>query len=259
MYGCAQNHPCLIPIPHSYPRMAAISPWEIPFTHMGITAENIAREYNISREDQDELGAESHHRALKAVKDGLFKDEIVPVEIPQRKGPPVVFDTDERPMDTTVEKMGKLRPAFSKDGTVTAGNASGINDAAAAVLLTSREFAEKNGLPIRATIKGYASGGVDPQYMGLGPVPARGLENCFGASDIGGNCMHGGLDHQLDAYGRSQVNDNITVAGQPIKYGLVVNAVNGKSKPGMGDERFHILKAARGQVVNNGYLVALRQ
>jgi acetyl-CoA C-acetyltransferase len=140
--------------------------------HMGVTAENIARDYQISRREQDEVGAESHHRALKAIKDGLFKGEIVPVEIPQRKGPPVVFDTDERPMDTNVEKMGKIPPAFMKDGTVTAGNASGINDAAAALLVTSREFAEKNGLPIRATIKSYASGAVDPQYMGLGPVPA---------------------------------------------------------------------------------------
>ena len=140
--------------------------------HMGVTAENIARDYQISRREQDEVGAESHHRALKAIKDGLFKGEIVSVEIPQRKGPPVIFDTDERPMDTNVEKMGKIPPAFMKDGTVTAGNASGINDAAAALLVTSREFAEKNGLPIRATIKSYASGGVDPQYMGLGPVPA---------------------------------------------------------------------------------------
>jgi len=140
--------------------------------HMGVTAENIARDYEISRREQDELGAESHHRALKAIKDGIFTQEIVPVEIPQRKGPPKVFDIDERPMETSVEAMSKLGPAFIKDGTVTAGNASGINDGAAALLITSREFAEKNGLPIRATIKAYASGGVDPQYMGLGPIPA---------------------------------------------------------------------------------------
>jgi len=140
--------------------------------HMGITAENIARDYKISRREQDELGAESHHRALKAIRDGILKEEIVPVELPQRKGPPIIFDTDERPMETSVEKMSKLSPAFIKDGTVTAGNASGINDAAAALLITSREFAEKNDLPIRASIKGYASGGVDPQYMGLGPIPA---------------------------------------------------------------------------------------
>ena len=140
--------------------------------HMGVTAENIAREYNISRREQDEVGAESHHRALRAIREGIFKQEIVPVEIPQRKGPPKVFDTDERPMETSVELMSKLPPAFLKDGTVTAGNASGINDAAAALLITSREFAERNGLRIRAVIKGFASGGVDPKYMGLGPIPA---------------------------------------------------------------------------------------
>ncbi len=140
--------------------------------HMGITAENIARDYGISRRAQDEIGAESHHRALKAIKDGTFKDEIVPVEVPQRKGPPVIFDTDERPMETSVEKASKLRPAFKPDGTVTAANSSGINDAAAAVIICSREFAEKHDLPIRATIKNYDSGGVDPQYMGIGVVPA---------------------------------------------------------------------------------------
>ena len=140
--------------------------------HMGVTAENIARDYEITRREQDELGAESHHRALKAIRDGTFAQEIVPVVIPQRKGPPKVIDTDERPMETSAEAMGKLAPAFIKDGTVTAGNASGINDGAAALLVTSREFAEKNDLPIRATIRAYASGGVDPQYMGLGPIPA---------------------------------------------------------------------------------------
>ncbi|RJS71115.1 MAG: acetyl-CoA C-acetyltransferase [Candidatus Syntrophoarchaeum sp. WYZ-LMO15] len=140
--------------------------------HMGVTAENIAREYNISRREQDEVGAESHHRALKAIKDGIFKEETVPVLIPQRKGEPKVFDTDERPMETSVERMAKLPPAFIKDGTVTAGNASGINDAAAALIVTSRSFAEKNDLKIRATIKGYATGAVDPKYMGLGPIPA---------------------------------------------------------------------------------------
>ncbi len=143
--------------------------------HMGVTAENIARDYGITRREQDELGAESHHRALRAIKEGTFAREIVPVEIPQRKGPPKVFDTDERPMETSVEAMSKLAPAFVKDGTVTAGNASGINDGAAALLVTSREFAEKNDLPVRATIGSYASGGVDPQYMGLGPIPATRL------------------------------------------------------------------------------------
>jgi acetyl-CoA C-acetyltransferase len=139
--------------------------------HMGVTAENIARDYKISRREQDELGAESHHRALKAIRGGIFKQEIVPVEVPQ-KGGPKLFDTDERPMETDVEKMSKLAPAFVKGGTVTAGNSSGINDGAAALLITSRGFAERNGLKIRASIRGYATGGVDPKYMGLGPIPA---------------------------------------------------------------------------------------
>jgi len=139
--------------------------------HMGVTAENIARDYQISRREQDELGAESHHRALKAIRGGIFKQEIVPVEVPQ-KGGPKLFDTDERPMETDVERMSKLAPAFVKGGTVTAGNSSGINDGAAALLITSREFAQRNGLKIRASIRGYATGGVDPKYMGLGPIPA---------------------------------------------------------------------------------------
>ena len=140
--------------------------------HMGITAENIAEQYGISREEQDELGAQSHQRARKAIVDGLFKEEIVPVVIPQRKGEAVVFDTDERPMETSTEKMAKLRPAFRKDGTVTAGNASGINDAAAALLLMSGERAKDLGLSPLFKVRAYASGGVDPAFMGLGPVPA---------------------------------------------------------------------------------------
>jgi len=140
--------------------------------HMGVTAENIAERCGISREDQDELGALSHQRARTAISEGLFKDEIAPVIIPQRKGDPIVFDTDERPMDTSVEKMAKLRPAFSKDGTVTAGNASGINDAAAALLIMSADKAKEMGLKPLVKVKAYASGGVDPAYMGLGPIPA---------------------------------------------------------------------------------------
>jgi len=140
--------------------------------HMGLTAENIAEKYGISREEQDELGALSHQRARKAIADGLFKDEIAPVVIPQRKGDPVVFDTDERPMDTSAEKMGKLRPAFKKDGTVTAGNASGINDAAAALLLMSDSKAKELGLKPLVKIRAYSSAGIDPAYMGLGPIPA---------------------------------------------------------------------------------------
>ena len=140
--------------------------------HMGITAENIAARYDISRAAQDELGAMSHQRAKAAIAGGLFKNEIVPVVIPQRKGDPIVFDTDERPMDTTVEKMAKLRPAFKKDGTVTAGNASGINDGAAAMLLMSDTKAAQLGLKPLVRIRSCASGGLDPAYMGLGPVPA---------------------------------------------------------------------------------------
>ena len=147
--------------------------WEIFYGyHMGITAENIAEKYEISRREQDELGALSHARARKAIEEGIFRQEIVPVSIPQRKGEPVVFDTDERPMDTSVEKMAKLRAAFKKDGTVTAGNASGINDAAAALLLMSAEKAKDLGLKPMVKIKAFASGGVDPAFMGLGPIPA---------------------------------------------------------------------------------------
>jgi len=140
--------------------------------HMGITAENIAELYGITRLEQDELGALSHARAMKAIREGKFKAEIVPVPVPQRKGDPVMFDTDERPMDTSVEKMGKLGAAFKKPGTVTAGNASGINDAAAALLLMSAEKAKEMGLKPLARIKGSTAAAIDPAYMGLGPVPA---------------------------------------------------------------------------------------
>ena len=147
--------------------------WEIFYGyHMGLTAENIAEKYGISRSEQDELGAMSHARARKAITDGIFKQEIVPVSIPQRKGEPIIFDTDERPMDTSVEKMAKLRPAFKKDGTVTAGNASGINDASAALLVMSAEKAKELGLKPIVKIKAYASGAIDPAFMGLGPIPA---------------------------------------------------------------------------------------
>lgn len=147
--------------------------WEIFYGyHMGYTAEAIAQRYSISRQEQDEIGLLSHQRAMVAINEGIFKQEIIPVPVPQRKGEPIMFETDERPMDTSLEKMSKLAPAFSKDGTVTAGNASGINDAAAAVVLMSKEKAEELGLEPWVTIRSYASGGVDPAYMGLGPVPA---------------------------------------------------------------------------------------
>ncbi|MBU1053072.1 MAG: acetyl-CoA C-acetyltransferase [Proteobacteria bacterium] len=139
--------------------------------HMGLTAENIAAMYGISREEQDQLGALSHERAMAAIKNGIFAQEITPVVIKTRKGDTIV-DTDERPMETSVEKMGKLRPAFKKDGTVTAGNASGINDGAAAVVMMSLDKAKELGLEPIVYVKSFASGGVDPAYMGLGPVPA---------------------------------------------------------------------------------------
>ncbi len=139
--------------------------------HMGVTAENIVALYNIDRKEQDEVGAMSHQRARKAIKDGIFKEEITPVVLKSRKGETVI-DTDERPMDTSPEKMAGMKPVFKSDGTVTAGNASGINDAAAAVVLMSAEKAKDLGLEPIIKIREFASGGVDPAYMGLGPVPA---------------------------------------------------------------------------------------
>jgi len=140
--------------------------------HMGITAENIAEKYGITRQEQDEMGALSHNRAMAAIASGVFKDEIVPVMLPQKKGDPLAFVVDERPMETTAEKMGKLKPAFKKDGTVTAGNASGINDAAAALLVMSADKAKELGLKPLVRIKAMSSAGLDPAYMGLGPIPA---------------------------------------------------------------------------------------
>lgn len=141
--------------------------------HMGITAENIAEQWGITREELDEFSVNSQHKAEAAVKGGKFKDEIVPVEVPQRKGDSIVFDTDEFPkFGASVEKMAKLRPAFKKDGVVTAANASGINDSGAALVVMSKEKADELGIKPLATIKGYASAGVDPTIMGIGPVPS---------------------------------------------------------------------------------------
>ncbi len=142
--------------------------------HMGITAENIANKHNLSREEQDKFAYESQVKAIKAVDSGKFKDEIVPIVIKTRKGD-IVFDTDEYPNRTTTpEILAKLRPAFVKDGTVTAGNASGINDAASFTIIASEEAVKKYNLPILAEIIGIGQAGVDPNYMGLGPVPAIG-------------------------------------------------------------------------------------
>lgn len=139
--------------------------------HMGITAENVAEQWKISREEQDEFGFRSQERAAEAISSGRFKDEIIPVVIKGKKGD-TVFDTDEHPRRTTLDKMAGLKPAFKKDGTVTAGNASGINDGAAAVIVMSGEKAEQLGLRPMARVISYASGGVEPSIMGVGPVPA---------------------------------------------------------------------------------------
>ena len=141
--------------------------------HMGITAENVAEQWGLTREELDEFSAISQQRAEAAVDGGVFDEEIVPVEIPQRKGDPIIFSRDEHlTRGTTAEGIAKLRPAFKKDGMVTAANASGINDAGAALVVMSKEKCEELGLTPLCTIKSYASGGVDPSIMGVGPVPA---------------------------------------------------------------------------------------
>ncbi|WP_316044294.1 MULTISPECIES: acetyl-CoA C-acetyltransferase [Bacillales] len=141
--------------------------------HMGITAENLCDRYSITREEQDAFSAASQEKAAAAIENGKFKDEIIPVEIPQRKGDPIVFDTDEYvKAGTTTDKLGKLRPAFKKDGSVTAGNASGINDGAAAFVIMSRVKAEELGIEPLAILTANANAGVDPSVMGIGPVQA---------------------------------------------------------------------------------------
>jgi acetyl-CoA C-acetyltransferase len=144
--------------------------------HMGVTAENVAKKYGVTREEQDAFAAASQQKAEAAQKAGRFADEIVPVSIPQRKGDPLVFDADEYPKHgTTAEKLAALKPAFDKAGTVTAGNASGINDGAAAVVMMSAKKAEQLGLKPLARIRAYSSAGIDPKIMGMGPVPASKL------------------------------------------------------------------------------------
>ncbi len=141
--------------------------------HMGITAENVAAKYGITREEQDQFAVSSQNKAEAAITSGRFKDEIVGVEIPQRKGPPTIFAQDEHPrFGATLDAMTKLKPAFKKDGTVTAGNASGINDGAAVVVVMSAAKAKELGVKPLAVIRGYGVGGVDPSIMGIGPVPA---------------------------------------------------------------------------------------
>lgn len=141
--------------------------------HMGVTAENIAEKYGLTREAQDRYSVQSQHRTQAAMEDQRFSDEIVPIRIPQRKGEPLVIDRDEYPKaHVQLEKIAQLKPAFKKDGTVTAANASGVNDGAAAVIVMSREKAEALNLEILATFKAYATAGVDPRIMGTGPIPA---------------------------------------------------------------------------------------
>lgn len=154
--------------------------------HMGITAENLAEKYSISREEQDEFAVWSQNKAERAIKEGKFKEEIVTVVIPQKKGEPKVIDTDEFPKaGVTIEKLSKLKAAFKKDGTVTAANASGINDGAAAIVLMSKEKAEELGITPLASLLSFASAGVDPSIMGIGPVPSslKALKNANLAID----------------------------------------------------------------------------
>jgi acetyl-CoA C-acetyltransferase len=144
--------------------------------HMGVTAENVAKQFNVTRRDQDEFAVASQQKAEAAQKAGKFKDEILPLEIAQRKGAPLVFDTDEYPKHgATLEGIAGLKPAFDKNGTVTAANASGINDGAAAVIMMSAKKAQELGLKPLARVRAYASAGVDPKIMGMGPVPASQL------------------------------------------------------------------------------------
>ena len=203
--------------------------------HMGITAENIAKKYQITREEQDTFAIRSQEKAIKAVDSGAFKDEIVPVIVKDRKKE-IVFDTDEYPNRTTsLEKLGTLRPAFDPNGTVTAGNASGINDGAAFFIIASEKAVKEYNLPVLAEIVGVGQGGVDPQYMGLGPVAAVNnvLENtglkindidvfelneAFAAQSIGVvkelSAIHGVKDE--DIYSRTNVNGGAIALGHPV-------------------------------------------
>ncbi|HZS15178.1 MAG TPA: acetyl-CoA C-acetyltransferase [Candidatus Dormibacteraeota bacterium] len=197
--------------------------------HMGITAENVAAEYEVSREDQDAFSAESQRKAGEAMKSGRFKDEIVPVPV-QRKKETVLVDTDEHPRpDTSAEILAKLRPAFNKEGTVTAGNASGINDGAAAVVVMSASRAKAEGRTPLARIRSYASAGVEPRVMGMGPVPAArkamqraGVE----VKDIGLFELNEAFAAQSVAVGRELAvpEDRLNVNGGAIALGHPIGA-----------------------------------
>jgi acetyl-CoA C-acetyltransferase len=160
------------PVPPSF-RKSQLSPKEIGDPPMGITAENLVVKYQITREEQDEFAYQSQQRMKVAMEEGRFDEQIVPIKIPMKKGEPLVFKTDEHPRpQTTIEALSKLQPAFMQGGTVTAGSSSGLNDAAAALVIMSREKAEELGLTPLAVIRSYAVAGVDPNIMGIGPVPA---------------------------------------------------------------------------------------
>ncbi len=196
--------------------------------HMGITAENLVDKYAISREEQDAFAAASQQKAIAAIEAGRFADEITPILIPQRKGEPLAFATDEQPRaGTTAETLGKLKPAFKKDGSVTAGNASSLNDGAAAVLLMSANKAKALGLPVLARIKAYANAGVDPAIMGIGPVSAtrRSLEKAGWTLDqldlieaneaFAAQALSVGKELGWDA-GKVNVNGGAIALGHPI-------------------------------------------
>jgi len=196
--------------------------------HMGITAENLVEKYGISREEQDAFAAASQQKAAAAIEARRFVDEITPILIPQRKGDPIAFATDEQPRaGTTAESLGKLKPAFKKDGSVTAGNASSLNDGAAAVMLMSAAKAEQLGLPVLARIKAYANAGVDPAIMGIGPVGAtrRCLEKAGWTLDqldlieaneaFAAQALSVGKELQWDA-SKVNVNGGAIAIGHPI-------------------------------------------
>ncbi len=196
--------------------------------HMGITAENLAEQFSLTRAQQDSFAAASQDKAAAAIAAGRFKDEITPVSLPQHKGDPIEFDTDEQPRaGTTAEALAKLKPAFMKDGTVTAGNASTINDGAAMLLLASADKAQSLGLPVLAWIKAWGTAGVDPAIMGIGPVPAtrRALEKAGWALDeldlieaneaFAAQALAVSHDLELDA-SKVNVNGGAIALGHPI-------------------------------------------
>ena len=197
--------------------------------HMGVTAENVAKEYEVSREDQDAFSAASQRKAGEAIKSGRFKDEIVPVPV-QRKKETVLVDTDEHPRpDTTAEVLAKLRPAFDKEGTVTAGNASGINDGAAAVVVMSASRAKELGLTPLARIRSYASAGVEPRVMGIGPIPAsrKAMDRAgVSAKDIDLFELNEAFAAQSVAVGRELAvpEDKLNVNGGAIALGHPIGA-----------------------------------